>query len=130
MAVSAFLIGFASILTGGLKLLILGIKKLMGAARYTATITEYKQLNGKDQRMYLNIDHERAVTQMWLDEFVHFKNGKPEKAVGETIEVYWIPGRKTATRADFPKRNVITMLIGVAAIAIGVILMFAGTAME
>ena len=130
MAVAAFLIGFVSLFLGGFKVIIFLISKLMGAQKITANVVEYKKINGNNNRMYLTIDHEKAPQQIWLDEMIQFKNGEPEIAVGAPIEVYWVAGRRTAMRADTLKRNAVSIAIDIVAITAGIILMFAGAAID
>jgi len=130
MGIAAILIGFIIILTGGLKVLILLIQKLFGAQKFTATIAEYKKLNGNDHRMYLTIEHEKAPAQIWLAETIRMKDDKPAEVVGSSLEVYWIPGKKTVMRADTVKRGVISLAVGVAAIVVGIVLLTIGASVE
>ena len=80
--------------------------------------------------MYLTIAHEKAPAQLWLDEMIQIKDDKPELEVGGTIKVYWVPGRRTAMRADAVKRGVISLAAGLTAIIVGIALMFVGASVE
>ena len=106
------------------------ISKLMGAQEITATVGSYKKINGKNYRMYLTVNHEKAPEQLWLDEMFQINEAHPDPAVGSVIEVFWVPGRRTAMRANTLKRSAISLVIGLAAIIIGIVLTFIGASVE
>ena len=80
--------------------------------------------------MYLTIEHEKAPAQIWLAETIRMKDDKPAKAVGSSLEVYWIPGKKTVMRADSINRGVISLAVGIAAIAVDIVLLAIGASVE
>ena len=80
--------------------------------------------------MYLTIEHEKAPAQIWLAETIRMKDDNPAKAVGSSLEVYWIPGKKTGMRADTVKRGVISLAVGIAATIVGIVLLTIGAYVE
>ena len=80
--------------------------------------------------MYLTIEHEKAPAQIWLAETIRMKDDKPAEVVGSSLEVYWIPGKKTVMRADTVKRGVISLAVGVATIAVGIVLLAISASVE